>query len=83
MAYRRPGTDRVLPIAELQDPELTLEVARRVLLEKNLEAEGLSVCDSDLGMLAKQEVGRLESALGLLIPELRPAHAVAGSPYRM
>ena len=78
--YRSPGGNRALPVAELADSDLVLEVARRAISEKRLEADALIHCDGDLAMLAGIDADRLERVLQLLIPALRPGRAGRSVP---
>ena len=63
--YRGEGS--TLPVATLTDPAIIETVARKVIADRRKDAEELVALDWDLGLIAIEEVSRLEHTLQALI----------------
>jgi hypothetical protein len=63
--YRSEGS--ALPVATLTDRRIIETVARKVIADRRKQAEELVALDWDLGLIAAEEVSRLEHTLQALI----------------
>ena len=66
------GNGRALPLFLVEDQSLLSTVARSVIAGKKREADDLFRRDETLGLVAREELSRVERTLGALIP-LNPA----------
>lgn len=70
-----PERGKPVTLARVEDSTLLLDAAEVALDEAEKRAQEMHEQDPVLGMLQRQEAGRLRSALELVIPGLRTAVA--------
>ena len=70
ITFTRPGTNKALALAEIDNPALLGFAARCAVQSKRDIARRLTAADATLGAMAEAEAHRLESVLSAVVPEM-------------